>query len=414
MEQSILAGSAVEVDAARVRRSEPAGPVARATATRRRHICIVTDTYPPEVNGVAMTLARLASGLRDLGHAVSVLRPFRPRLDERGRDRDPAVGLVRGVPVPGYRGLHVGLPAGRVVRRRWAADPPDAVYVATEGPLGWSALQIARRLRIPVFSGFHTDFPRYARHYGAAWLRPVVFRYLRAFHNRAAGTFVASTALGEHLRAAGFTNLAVLGRGVDSELFTPARRSPALREAWGLGEEDLAVLYVGRVAAEKNIGLAVEAYRAMRRANGRARFVIVGDGPLRPALQRAHPDLIFCGVRSGSQLAAHYASADVFLFPSETETFGNVTLEAMASGLAVVAYDYAAAGMHVRHGESGMLAPRGAAGAFIEGAATLAWSPRTLGPMRRQARRHAAAIDWASVVSRFETLLTCEGGSGWS
>src|SRR5262245_35032018 len=414
MEQPVLARATVEADAATASRPGPRSLATRSTATGHRHICIVTDTYPPEVNGVAMTLARLVSGLRDLGHAVSVLRPFRPRLDDRGPDRDPAMGLVRGVPVPGYRGLHVGLPAGRTIRRRWSANPPDAVYVATEGPLGWSALRIARGLRIPVFSGFHTDFPRYARHYGAGWLRPVVFRYLRAFHNRAAGTIVASTALGEHLRAAGFTNLAVLGRGVDSELFTPARRSPALREAWGLGEDDLAVLYVGRVAAEKNIGLAVEAYRAMQRADRGARFVIVGDGPLRVALQRAHPDLIFCGMRSGPQLAAHYASADVFLFPSETETFGNVTLEAMASGLAVVAYDYAAAGMHVRHGESGVLAPRGATGAFIEGAAALARAPRSLGPMRRQARRHAASIDWASVVSRFETLLTSEGGWGCS
>ncbi len=286
--------------------------------------------------------------------------------------------------------------------------------MATEGPLGWSAVSIARRLGIPAFSGFHTNFPGYARHYRAGWLRPVVFRYLRTFHNRTAGTFVASVDLGDRLRAAGFENLALLGRGVDSELFTPERRSAALRRSWGLGEDDLAVLYVGRVAAEKNIGLAVDAYRAMQRSSGSPRFVIVGDGPLRGALQRAHPDLVFCGMRTGTQLATCYASADVFLFPSETETFGNVTLEAMASGLVVVAYDYAAAGMHITHGETGVLARCGASAAFMEGAATLARSPRSLERMRREARLHAISVDWQRVVSRFETLLTSEGRVGCS
>jgi glutamate-1-semialdehyde 2,1-aminomutase len=395
----------VEVDAARARRSALPDLAPPAVGTRRRHICIVTDTYPPEVNGVALTLARLVGGLRTRGHAVSVLRPFRPALDARGQDPDHAATLVRGVPLPGYRGLHMGLPAGRLVRRRWTVDRPDVVYVATEGPLGWSAVSMARRLGIPVFSGFHTDFPGYARHYRVGWLRPVVFRYLRSFHNRTVGTFVATIDLGDRLRAAGFANVALLGRGVDSDLFTPERRSAALRAARGLGEDGLAALYVGRLAAEKNIGLAVDAYRAMQRSRGGLRFVIVGDGPLRAALQQAHPDLVFCGMRFGQQLAACYASADVFLFPSETETFGNVTLEAMASGLAVVAYDYAAAAMHVRHGETGVLVRRGAAAAFVEGAAALARSPRSIEGMRRQARLHATSVDWHRVVRQFETLL---------
>jgi glycosyltransferase involved in cell wall biosynthesis len=415
MEQSVYTGPVVETDAAQARRSELVGPALRAAAgTRRRHICIVTDTYPPEVNGVALTLAHLVSGLRARGLAVTMLRPFRPALDGTGGDPDHRVVLVRGVPLPGYRGLHVGLPAGRILRRRWTADRPDAVYVATEGPLGWSAVSVARRLGIPVFSGFHTDFPGYVRHYRMGWLEPVVFRYLRRFHNRTVGTFVPSGDLGDRLRAAGFANVALLGRGVDSALFTPARRSVALRAAWGLGEGDLAVIYVGRLAAEKNIGLAVEAYRAMPRSNRSPRFVVVGDGPQRAALEQAHPDLIFCGMRTGTQLAECYASADVFLFPSQTETFGNVTLEAMASGLVVVAYDYAAAATHLTHGETGVLIRRGDSAGFIEAAAALARSPRALERMRRQARLHAISVDWRRVVGQFETLLTSEGGLGCS
>jgi glycosyltransferase involved in cell wall biosynthesis len=260
-------------------------------------------------------------------------------------------------------------------------------------------------LEIPVVSGFHTNFHSYARHYGAGWLQHVIFRYLCAFHNRTLGTLVPSTDLRDRLQALGVKHVNVLSRGVDSGLFNPQYRSAALRQQWGLGDPDLAVLYVGRVAAEKNLGLAVKAYRAMQRFSHTMQFVIVGDGPLCTTLQKAHPDLIFCGVHSGEQLARHYASADVFLFPSETETFGNVTLEAMASGLVVVAYDYAAARMHLTHGETGVLVPYGEAQAFVDAAAQLAREPLPLHHIRRQARASAARIDWQCVVERFETLL---------
>jgi len=265
---------------------------------------------------------------------------------------------------------------------------------------------LARRLGIPALSGFHTDFRSYARHYRAGWLRPLVLHYLRRFHNRAVGTLVASAELGAQLGARGFRNLSVLGRGVDRELFTPARRSPGLRRAWGATDGDVVALYVGRLAPEKNVGLAVEAYRAMRRPCPGARLVVVGDGPERASLERAHRDVLFCGERVGVPLAVHYASADVFLFPSETETFGNVVLEAMASGLAVVAYDYAAARIHIAHGESGVLVPYADAARFAASAATLAGAPDSLRAMRRRARECTRAADWPSVVRRFELLLT--------
>src|SRR5207249_3283595 len=289
----------------------------------RRRVCVVSETYPPEINGVAMTLARLVDGLRGRGHAVSVVRP-RQRVDRCGPPRDAEEFLVHGAPLPGYGGLQIGLPAAGALRRHWTRHRPDVVYVATEGPLGWSAVRAATRLRLPVVSGVHTNFHSYAKHYHAGWFVRVVAGYLRRFHNRTTATVVATADLRARLNALGFTNLSVLGRGVDSGLFTPERRCAALRAAWGVSEHDTVALYVGRIAPEKNLELAVEAYRAMQRVGGARRFVLVGDGPQRAALHKRHPDLVFPGALIAQQLAAHYAAADVFLFPSETETFGNV------------------------------------------------------------------------------------------
>ncbi len=375
-------------------------------ASEQRHICIVTETYPPEVNGVAMTLSHLVEGLRRQGHAVSVVRPRRQSSDSSSDNGDPKVTVVPGLPIPGYKGAHVGLPARGLLQGCWTQHRPDVVYVATEGPLGWSAVRTAQRLRIPVLSGFHTNFDSYSKHYRLGWLQPLIFHYLCRFHNRTTGTLVPSVDLRDRLQAVGVHNVSVLGRGVDSQLFTPERRCAALRRTWGVSDSDLAVLYVGRVAPEKNLGLAVAAYRAMQQFSASVKFIVVGDGPLRAPLQKAHPDLIFCGVQTGEQLARHYASADVFLFPSETETFGNVTLEAMASGLVVVAYNYAAAHMHMTHGETGVLVPYGEPQAFIDAAVKLARAPQSLDTIRQQARAYVASVDWQCVVERFVTLLT--------
>jgi glycosyltransferase involved in cell wall biosynthesis len=375
-----------------------------AEASQRRHVCVVTETYAPEVNGVALTLGYLVEGLRARGHVVSIVRPRQQPADGTG-PHDPGLTLVPGLPLPGYEAVRFGLPAGIRLRERWASPRLDVVYVATEGPLGWSAVRTARLLGIPVRGGFHTNFHSYARHYHAGWLQQGIARYLRSFHNRTDGTLVPTAELRDQLRSAGFRNLAVLGRGVDGRLFTPARRSAALRKAWGASESDVVVLYVGRIAAEKNVELAVRAYRAMREAGGVVRFVIVGDGPSSGALREALPDAVFAGVMTGEVLAEHYASADVFLFPSSTETFGNVTLEAMASGLVVVAYDYAAARAHIEPGRSGVLVPYRDADAFVEAAVALAGSPARRLEMRARVRETVTHLHWDHVVARFETWL---------
>ena len=375
------------------------------------HIAVVTETYRPEINGVALTLGRLVDGLRDLGHLVTIVRPrwheAGPGLGRLDDDATAHTGVtvVPGIPIPGVHGVQVGMPSAGRLRRLWQRKRPDVVYVATEGPLGWWAVRVAKQAGIPVFSGFHTNFHSYSVHYRCGWLRAAILRYLGYFHGRTRGAIVANSDLGDRLRALGVERISVLGRGVDNRLFNPTRRCATLRRHWGAGEDGLVAISVGRVAPEKNLELAVTAFRAIQIVSPSARFVIVGDGPSRAALQKQHADIVFAGVQTGDQLASHYASADVFLFPSETDTFGNVTLEAMASGLAVVAYDYAAAHQHIAHGETGLLAPLGDAQAFIQAAASLAMESGRASTIGLRARTSVAVLDWPSVVERFLTIL---------
>ncbi|MBP6627118.1 MAG: glycosyltransferase family 1 protein, partial [Arenimonas sp.] len=298
---------------------------------RLLHIELVTETYPPDVNGVALTVLALENGLRQLGHTVGLVRPQR---DDDSDRPDPGLMLVEGAPIPRYPGLRFGLPAGRRLTARWSAQRPDAVYIATEGPLGWSALRACRRLGIPVATGFHTRFDDYVGRYGAGFLSPWVFSWLRRFHNRADATLVPTRELQETLAQQGFRHALRLGRAVDTREFHPGFRDLALRESWSAGPEAPIVINVGRIAPEKNLPLAVASFRKLQQHRPDARFVWVGDGPARADLQAANPDFIFTGVLRGESLARHFASADVFCFPSLSETFGNVTLEAMASGIA--------------------------------------------------------------------------------
>lgn len=367
-------------------------------------IAVVTETYPPEVNGVAMTMARIVDGLRGRGHSLQLVRP-RQEADMAGYRGGLEEVLVRGLPIPRYPGLRMGLPCKRALVGLWTRSRPDVVHIATEGPLGWSALRAARALGLPVSSDFRTNFHTYSRHYGIGWLNRPIMGYLRGFHNRADCTMVPTEALRHELAACGFERLSVVTRGVDTLQFNPARRSEALRSSWGAAPDDLVVACVGRLAPEKNLDALLAAFDAVRRRQPRACLLLVGDGPQRAELQARCPDAVFAGQRSGEDLAAHYASADLFIFPSLTETFGNVTTEALASGLAVVAFDHAAAGQLIRSGENGLLAPCGDSAALARAAAALAADRPRLAAVRTQARRTALALGWDRIHSRFESML---------
>jgi len=368
---------------------------------RSLRIATVTETWPPEVNGVAKSAARFVEGLRALGHDIQIVR-LRQTQAERSVGEEI---LMRGMAIPRYPELRMGLPAKRALLRLWTLRRPDVVHIVTEGPLGWSALEAARKLRLPAVSDFRTNFHAYSTHYGLGWLRRPILAYLRKFHNRTLATLVPTEAMRGELHGLGFERLRVIGRGVDTALFDPGRRDARLRASWGAGPDDPVVLYVGRLAPEKNLSTLAAAAEAAQTANPRVRLVFVGDGPARPELAERFPWAIFAGARRGADLAAHYASGDVFLFPSLTETYGNVTLEAMASGLAVLAYDYAAAAAVIRHGTSGVLVPSADETAFVSHAAALAAEPQRARRLGEGARREALGRSWLRVSRELEAVL---------
>ncbi len=371
----------------------------------RVKIALVTETFPPEINGVAMTFGVIVRELGRRGHRVTVYRPRRDDLPAGDADENFTEVAMPGMPIPGYPLLRLGLPARRTLRRRWSAERPDLVHVATEGPLGATAITAARELGIPVTSSFHTNFHTYTRHYGFGLLRPAVLAWLRRVHNRTRLTFAPTRALCDELAAEGFRDLRVLSRGVDTWQFHPARRAEVLRLKWQAEPEDPVVIHAGRMAAEKNYDLLFAAFDAMRAVNPRCRFIVVGDGPLRARWQRAQPGVVFTGFIPRGELARHYASADIYVHASLSETFGNVLTEAMASGLAVAGFDYAAAREFVRHGQNGLAVPCDEPGALINAAVMLAQDPLLRAQLRLAARQAVEAQSWERVIMGFEAEL---------
>jgi glycosyltransferase involved in cell wall biosynthesis len=301
--------------------------------------------------------------------------------------------------------LKLGLPSGSTLEQLWKHNRPDIVHIVTEGPLGWSALSVANRLGIPNSTDFHTNFHTYSKHYGVGWLHKPIAAYLRTFHNKARCTLVPTAGMRRELDAQGFANLKIVARGVDTRLFDPARRCQALRRSWGVAPEQTVVLYVGRVAAEKNLPLVLSTFEKMHALDNTFKLVLVGDGPQRSALMVRYPQHVFAGMRTGEDLATHYASGDIFLFPSTTETYGNVTVEAIASGLAVIAYDYAAAAEHICHGRNGLVADFDNAEEFSRLAEGLVNSKSRIRALGVAARESAQKIDWEHIYSEFEGVL---------
>ena len=365
-------------------------------------VAIVTETYPPEVNGVASTVARFVQGLEALGHDITLVRPRQEKNDEPTNELHFCEILVPGVPIPGYSSLKIGLPQKSLLLKKWTANRPNLIHIVTEGPLGWSALEVAKKLDIPVCSDFRTNFDAYSAHYGMSWFKGLIQRYLRYFHNRCNFTMVPTQALKNHLLGSGFERLRVLARGIDTELFSPAKRSQDLRKSWGVDDRQKVVLYVGRLASEKNLQVTVDAFKAMLAVNPSLKMVWVGDGPQRGALELSCPNSIFAGIQTGDALAKYYASGDIFLFSSLSETFGNVTLEAMASGLAVIAYDYAAARQYIEQEVNGFIVRPNDTSSFIDQGISLARDEVDLKSVREKAREITLEISWSKVTQYLE------------
>jgi glycosyltransferase involved in cell wall biosynthesis len=362
---------------------------------------LITDTYPPDINGVARTLRTLALGLAERGHAIEIVTTVPCAADEPDT---PPRRVVTSAPLPGYPGLRVGFSTRAEMASHFAAFQPDALYVATETPLGIASILAAAQAQIPVVSGFHTNFQTYLESYHLPGLETFTAGILRWIHNQTARTLTPSADTATMLQGWGIRNVGVLGRGVDTTLFSPERRSRVLRQSWGAADHVPVAIYVGRIAAEKNLPLLVRAFGAFRQMHPGAPCVVVGEGPRLAGLQEEHPDYIYMGARRGTDLAECYASADVFLFPSSSETFGNVVLEAMSSGLVTAAYDYAAPRLLIRSSSNGWLAPLEDEAAFLQATqqAAASWSEPKL---RAAARQAASDFGWHRVIKEFEAEL---------
>ena len=368
-------------------------------------IAVVTETWPPEVNGVAMTLAKLVQGLSHRNHDVQLIRPRQTKTDSPMSDSSLEEVLMRGMPIPRYPELKLGLPSKKTLVKTWTLRRPDVVHIATEGPLGWSALQAAKVLKLPVTSDFRTNFQSYSKHYGVGWLRKPIVAYLRKFHNATACTMVPTREQMRTLSQNGFANLKVVSRGVDTKLFNISKRDTSLRSSWGATDDTKVLISVGRMAPEKNLDQVLKAYEALQVTGQAFKLVMVGDGPLKEQFQKRYPEIIFPGMLSQSNLAAYYASSDLFIFPSQTETFGNVTLEALASGIPVLAFDCAAARDWVQTGVNGWLVAENNPEGFAAQAVAIFNSKDLLDQITQSTRQQVVHLDWDQIAEQVESVF---------
>ena len=368
-------------------------------------IAVVTETWPPEVNGVAVTLAKLVQALGHRNHNVQLIRPRQTKSDLPMQDASLEEVLMRGMPIPRYPELKLGLPSKKTLVNAWSIRRPDVVHIATEGPLGWSALQAAKVLKLPVTSDFRTNFQSYSKHYGVGWLRKPIVAYLRKFHNATACTMVPTNELKRTLGENGFQKLKVVARGVDTQLFNLKKRNAELRQSWGANDDTKVLISVGRMAPEKNLEQVLKSYEALRFMGDKVKLVMVGDGPLRDQFQQRYPDVIFPGMLAQQALSVYYASADLFVFPSQTETFGNVTLEALASGIPVLAFDCAAARDWVQPSVNGWLVAEDNPEGFAAQAVEIFRENGLLDRVTQSTRQQVVHLDWDQIAEQVETVF---------
>jgi phosphatidylinositol alpha 1,6-mannosyltransferase len=318
-------------------------------------IGLVSDTYTPQVNGVTTVVRRIAALLRARGHEAVVVAPRYPTASGATDERELRVPSVA---FPLYPEIRLSLPRLKPVAAFLDRFEPELVHVHTEGALGAAGRRYALRRGVPLVTSFHTNFPQYSRDYGVGLLAPAVWRWLEWFHKPARLTLTPGEAVRDELTRRGITQAALWGRGVDATFFHPARRHPSWRRWLAGGDETVIVLHVGRLAREKNLDVLIEAWERAHEALGpRARFVVAGEGPLTPRIALRLPFVRQLGFLPREDLATLYASADLCVFPSLTETCGLVALEAMASGVPVIAADAGGFRENVRSGTTGYLVP---------------------------------------------------------
>jgi phosphatidylinositol alpha 1,6-mannosyltransferase len=362
-------------------------------------IAFCTDSLPPVVDGVTGTLQALVPTLLESGVEFLFVSAVKPDRAWPWHDR---VHQVRNVRFPLYRSYRLALPVARTLDPVLDRFAPDVLHVVTPSLLGLFGVRYGRRRGVPVVASFHTDFVALFRHYRLGWLEGLGRRLMRRFYNQCAVTLAPSETTAAMLRDRGITNVALWPRGVTRERFDPSFRSAALRARLDGGAPIL--LYVGRLAQEKNLEYLVAAARQLEQWDVSFKLVLVGEGPMRAQLERELPAAHFAGFVPPDRLAPWYASADLFVFPSINETFGNVVLEAFASGLPVIGVDQGAVRELVTPGRDGVLAQPGEPLTFAEEIRFLLAHPGLRARLGDRARATATEHSWSAVNGR---LLDC-------
>lgn len=356
-----------------------------------------TESLLPHVDGVSRTLAQLFGFLERRGVDFRVCSPFVPGPEVSWSGRVRPVGYIRFPLYPDYR---VSNPVDRALWRDVEAYGPDLVHVVSPTPMASRAQKWARRRGVPVVSSFHTHFVSYFRYYGFPWAEGLGWRMLKRFYDRCERVYVPTHAIIRELAQHGITNTELWSRGIDLARFSPGHRSAELRAQAGADESTPVLLMVSRLVKEKDMADLVEMDRILRQRGNSHRLVLVGDGPMRGELQAALPHAHFAGHQSGEALARWYASGDVFVFPSTTETFGNVVLEAQASGLPAVVVDKGGPPDLVQPGETGFIARGNDPADLAAKCETLLRDPAGRARMGMQAREAARERDWAAINGR--------------
>jgi glycosyltransferase involved in cell wall biosynthesis len=361
-------------------------------------VALFSEVYWPMVSGVGVTLLRLTEALQSRGHQVRVYSATYPLPPEGDR---PEVHRSPSVPLFLYPDVQWAFPRLRDVVDDLARFRPDVVHVATEFSLGIAGVKAARQLGIPIVASAHTDYDQYAVRYGVTWALRAGWHYLRWFYGQAHRVLCPSRIYEEHLHSRGVTHTGIWSRGVDPAEFHPRFRSDAYRARFGLGSNDLLVTYIGRIAREKNLELLLRAWEELVGIRGGGRLVLVGRGPLEDEIRRRElPGVHVTGLLRGRELSEAYASADVFTFPSPTETFGNSLLEAMGSGLPSLV---AAAGGVLEfseHGRNAWLVAPNSTEAITEGLGRLLSDPSLRRRLGEGALRTAAERRWDAVYDQ--------------
>lgn len=363
-------------------------------------ITIVSETYFPQINGVSRTLGRLVDCLVEQGDQVQLIIPRYPVPAE---SQAPQAGDIQRNCLPGfsfplYREVKIVACRPARVKTLLKTFDPDIVHVATEGPLGWISRHCAVTMHYPLATSFHTNFPDYLAFYKMGWLKTVSWKYLRYFHQAAFVTFCPTTSVKNELQRRGFDKLAIWGRGVDCDRFNPALRNHQLRRRLGLRPHTTAALYVGRIADEKNLALLLDVAQILKAED--VKLILTGDGPARQRLsEKAGDNVIFTGYKYGHELAQIYASADLFVFPSVTDTFGNVILEGMASGLPAVGFDAPGPRDIIAPNQTGAVVSQRTPGAFAAVLQQLVDAPARRREMSTQAREYALSCRWERINS---------------